>query len=147
MKIFIINGPNLNLLGRREPHIYGSLTFESYFEQLQKDFPGHQLFYFQSNHEGAIVDKLQEFLGSDIQGIVINPAAYTHTSITIADTLAAIKIPTIEVHISDIYNRESFRHFSFVKSQCCQSFVGFGLEGYRKAVEYLINITKNVNKK
>ncbi|MCK9299867.1 MAG: type II 3-dehydroquinate dehydratase [Bacteroidales bacterium] len=141
MKIAIINGPNLNLLGKREPDIYGSQSFEAYFEILRKDYPQIELEYFQSNHEGAIIDKLHEF-GFSYDGIILNAAAYTHTSIAIADAIKAIQTPVIEVHISDIYKREDFRHISRMEASCIASFVGYGMESYRMAVEtFLQNVS------
>lgn len=137
MTIHIINGPNLNLLGKREPEIYGTQTFEEYFEGLKIQYPAIDLHYFQSNHEGALIDKLQE-IGFTAKGIIINPGGYTHTSIALADTVAAITAPVIEVHISNIYERESFRHHSYIKANCKSSIVGQGIEGYKQAVEYLI---------
>lgn len=139
MKIWIINGPNLNLLGKREPEIYGSKSFLDYFEELKELFPFVDLHYFQSNHEGAIIDHLQSIGFGKSDGLVFNPAAYTHTSIAIGDCLAAIKLPCVEVHISDIYQRESFRHQSYVKKYSVQSIVGQGLDGYRQAVEILLS--------
>ena len=138
MKIWIINGPNLNLLGRREPEIYGFKTFDQFFEELKDSFPSVDLHHFQSNHEGAIIDQLQSIGFGNADGLVFNPAAYTHTSIAIADCLAAIKLPCIEVHISDIYKREEYRHHSYVKPYCLDSIVGQGLDGYRQALELLV---------
>lgn len=135
--IWIINGPNLNLLGKREPEIYGYKTFDAYFEELKILFPEINLNYFQSNHEGAIIDKLQAIGFGKSQGLVFNPAAYTHTSVAIGDCLAAIQLPCVEVHISDIYKRETFRHHSYVKPYCIESIVGQGLDGYRQAIEKL----------
>ncbi len=135
-KIIIINGPNLNLLGKREPEIYGTLTFEQYFETLKTQFPDLELFYFQSNHEGDLLDKIHE-IGFSFDGIVINAGAYTHTSIAIADALAAVKTPAIEVHISNIHAREAFRHHSFLAAKCVGSIVGLGLKGYALAIEFL----------
>lgn len=137
MKIAIINGPNLNLLGRREPDIYGSQSFEDYFELLKQDYPQLELEYFQSNHEGAIIDKLHE-VGFSYDGIILNAAAYTHTSIAISDAIKAIDTPVIEVHISDIYKREEFRHISWMEAVCVTSFVGHGMESYRMAIEAFI---------
>ena len=137
-KIIIINGPNLNLLGKREPEIYGTLTFEQYFETLKTQFPDVELFYFQSNHEGDLLDKIHE-IGFSFDGIVINAGAYTHTSIAIADALAAVKTPAIEVHISNIHAREAFRHHSFLAAKCVGSIVGLGLKGYALAIEFLKN--------
>jgi len=138
MKILIMNGPNLNLLGQREPDIYGSRTFEEFFNELRGAFPGIELEYFQSNHEGALLDKLQE-AGFSIDGIVLNAGALTHTSIALADALAAIPAPVIEVHISNVHRREAFRHHSFLSAQCVGSIVGLGLDGYRLAVSYLLS--------
>jgi 3-dehydroquinate dehydratase II len=135
MHLFIINGPNLNLLGTREPHLYGNITFEAYLAQLKNAFPDIQLTYFQSNHEGAIIDELQKMSGA-VHGIIINAAAYTHTSIAIADTLRAINTPSVEVHISNVYQREAFRHHSFIRPVCQAMICGLGLEGYRLAIEY-----------
>ena len=137
-KIIIINGPNLNLLGKREPEIYGTLTFEQYFETLKTQFPDVELFYFQSNHEGDLLDKIHE-IGFSFDGIVINAGAYTHTSIAIADALSAVKTPAIEVHISNIHAREAFRHHSFLAAKCVGSIVGLGLKGYALAIEFLKN--------
>ena len=138
MKIHIINGPNLNLLGKREPNIYGNLSFEEYVSSLKKAFPLIQLSYFQSNIEGEIVDEIQK-VGFDYSGIIINPAAYSHTSIAIADALVAIDCPVVEVHISNIYSREDFRNHSFVSSKVKGVITGLGLEGYRLALDWLIN--------
>lgn len=136
MVIQIINGPNLNLLGKREPEIYGTQTFEAYFEELKEKFSDIKLHYYQSNHEGDLIDKLQE-VGFSYDGIIINPGGYTHTSIALADTVAAITTPVIEVHISNIYEREEFRHHSYIKSNCKGSIVGQGVDGYRQAIELL----------
>lgn len=139
-KIIIINGPNLNLLGVREPEIYGSQTFEEYFTRLKVHFESTaDLEYFQSNHEGAIIDKIQQ-VGFDYCGIVINPAGYTHTSIAMADCVKAVTCPVIEVHISDIKSRESFRHHSYLENVCRNSIMGKGLPGYQLAIEELISI-------
>src|SRR6218665_3296677 len=125
MKILIINGPNLNLLGKREPEIYGNQTFEQYFETLVQKFAGHELHYFQSNHEGAIIDKIHE-TGFDFDGIVINAGGLTHTSVALADALSAVKTPAIEVHISNIHARESFRRHSYLSSRCKGMICGLG---------------------
>lgn len=138
-KILILNGPNLNLLGRREPEIYGSQTFEEYFEQLTLLFPSEELHYFQSNHEGAIVDKIHE-VGFSFDGIVLNAGAYTHTSIAIADAIAGVKTPVVEVHISNVHAREAFRHHSFLSSRCKGIIVGLGLKGYELAVRALVGM-------
>lgn len=136
MKITIINGPNLNLLGRREPEIYGTRTFEDYFETLKQAFPHLGLEYFQSNDESALIDKLHE-AGFSSSGIILNAGAYTHTSIALADAIAAIPAPVVEVHISNVYRRESFRHQSYLSAQCIGAIIGLGLEGYRLAIIYL----------
>jgi 3-dehydroquinate dehydratase-2 len=135
MQIIIINGPNLNLLGQREKNIYGDQSFNEYFERLRKDFAGHHLEYYQSNHEGSIVDKIQE-VGFSYDGIVINAGAYTHTSVAIRDAIASVTTPVIEVHISNIYSREQFRHHSYLSPVCKGMIAGLGLEGYRLAVDY-----------
>ncbi len=135
-KILILNGPNLNLLGLREPEIYGHETFEMFFLKLKERFDDIELTYFQSNHEGDLIDKLQE-VGFELDGIIFNPGGYTHTSIALADTVAAITSPVIEVHISNIYKRESFRHHSYIKSVALDSIAGKGLEGYALALEKL----------
>ncbi len=139
MKIAIINGPNLNLLGTREPGIYGNRAFEGYFESLCKRFsPKVELSYFQSNHEGALVDRIQEAFGNT-DGIVINPAAYTHTSVAILDALKAVAIPAVEVHLSDVSQREAFRQVSYAGMACIKTYMGLGFEGYRQAINYLKN--------
>ncbi|HLP94954.1 MAG TPA: type II 3-dehydroquinate dehydratase [Saprospiraceae bacterium] len=135
MKILILNGPNLNLLGTREPDIYGRESFESFFGQLCSVYPQINLEYFQSNHEGALIDKLHE-VGFSYDGVVLNAGAYTHTSIALADAVAAIKAPVVEVHISNVHKRESFRHHSYLSAVCAGSIVGLGLYGYRLAVEW-----------
>ena len=135
MNIQIINGPNLNLLGKRETSIYGSESFESYFAKLQKRFSTMNLHYFQSNVEGEIVNKLHE-IGFSFDGIVLNAGAYTHTSIAIHDAIAGIKTPVVEVHISNIYDREQFRHKSLITSKCVGLITGFGMEGYALALTH-----------
>lgn len=137
MKICIINGPNLNLLGTREPEIYGSQSFESFFAALQASLPDITLEYFQSNHEGALLDKIHE-AGNGVDGIVLNAAALTHSSIALGDAIAAISTPVIEVHISNVHRREPFRHHSFLSAYCVGSIVGLGLEGYRLAVMWFL---------
>ncbi len=139
MKILILNGPNLNLLGKREPEIYGSKSFEDYFEELKKRFTNHQLEYFQSNHEGALIDKLHE-VGFSYDGVVFNPGAYTHTSIALRDAISGIESSVFEVHISNLAEREDFRQLSYVKDVCVGSINGMGLEGYVVAIETLISI-------
>jgi 3-dehydroquinate dehydratase-2 len=138
MKIQIINGPNLNLLGKREPETYGSQTFEDYFELLKKRFPEIELHYYQSNVEGELINKIHE-VGFSFDGIILNAGAYTHTSVALHDALAAIKTPVIEVHISNVYAREEFRHKSLITSKCRGLITGFGMEGYAMAIQFLIN--------
>ena len=138
MKILVINGPNLNLLGVREPEIYGKKDYASlvaFIENAAKE-EGVEAECFQSNHEGAIVDKIQQALGA-FDGIVINPAAYTHTSVAILDALKAVSLPTVEVHLSDINSREEFRRFSYVSLYALKTYAGLGFEGYREAIRYL----------
>ena len=137
MNLIIINGPNLNLLGKREPEIYGSQSFEAYFEELKLKFPNVNLQYFQSNIEGELVNKIQE-VGFDIDGIIINAAAYTHTSVAISDAIAAISAPTLEVHISNIYKREEYRHKSIISAHCEGMICGLGLAGYNLAIQYFL---------
>lgn len=138
MKIQIINGPNLNLLGQRETSVYGTQSFEAFFESLKKRFPDDQLFYYQSNVEGEIVSKLHE-TGFSFDGIILNAGAYTHTSVAIHDAIAGIKTPVVEVHISNVYGREEFRHKSLITSKCAGMMTGFGLEGYALALQYFTN--------
>lgn len=137
MKIIIINGPNLNLLGQREPQTYGYQSFESYFIELQQHFQSIELSYFQSNIEGELISKIQE-VGFDYDGIILNAAAYTHTSIGIGDAVKAIKTPVIEVHISNTYAREEFRHQSFIAPNARGIIIGFGLNSYRLAIQSFI---------
>jgi len=136
-KICIINGPNLNLLGKREPAVYGSKSFDVYFEDLKNLYQNIELQYFQSNHEGAIIDKLHE-IGFTFDGVVLNAGAYTHTSIAIADAIGAIQTPVIEVHISNVAQRETFRHHSYISAKCKGTITGFGLHSYRLAIESFI---------
>ena len=139
-KILIINGPNLNLLGKREPGIYGSRGFKDYFEELKQHFDGRaELAYFQSNIEGVMIDKLHE-VGFDWDGIVLNAGAYTHTSIALQDAIRGIKAPVVEVHISNVHQREEFRHHSMIACACSGVICGFGLNSYRLAVEALIDM-------
>lgn len=133
MKIQIINGPNLNLLGKREPGIYGSEGFENFFTELKKKYPDVELFYFQSNVEGEIINQLHE-VGFSYDGIVMNAGAYTHTSVAIADAIAGIKTPVVEVHISNVYAREEFRHHSMMAKNCKGIITGFGLLSYELAL-------------
>lgn len=136
MKIQIINGPNLNLLGVREESIYGSRDFDNHLESLKERFPNVALHYFQSNVEGELINKIHE-VGFSFDGIVLNAGAYTHTSVALHDALGAVKTKTIEVHISNIYAREEFRHKSLITSKCIGLISGFGLEGYAMAIRYL----------
>jgi len=137
MKIQIINGPNLNLLGVREKSIYGDSNFETYLEELRKRYPEISISYYQSNVEGEIINKIHE-VGFSFDGIVLNAGAYTHTSIAIADAIAAIGTPVIEVHISNVYKREEFRHHSMLAASCKGVIAGFGMDSYRLAVESVI---------
>lgn len=141
MKILLINGPNLNLLGIREKNIYGNTSFESYFEALKDKYPLIDLEYFQSNVEGELINKLHE-TGFHFDGIVINAGAYTHTSVAIRDAISGIKSPVIEVHISNILTREKFRHESLIGPVCVGSIMGFGLDSYRLGIEALIEYIK-----
>ena len=136
-KFIIINGPNLNLIGKREPHIYGSDTFEDYYEKLKSDYSDIQLDYYQSNVEGELVSKLQE-VGFNYDGIIFNAGGYTHTSVAIADAVAAISTPVIEVHISNVYARESYRHESKMAKHCKGVIAGMGLISYRLAISSFI---------
>jgi len=141
MKIQIINGPNLNLLGKREPSIYGNQSFESFLTDLKKRFPQVQIDYYQSNVEGELVNKLQE-VGFSFDGIILNAAAYTHTSVAIHDAIGAIKTPVVEVHISNVYAREEFRHKSIITAKCVGILSGFGMEGYAMALNYFVQQKK-----
>ena len=134
MKILIINGPNLNLLGKREPDVYGSTTFEEYFEKLKTNFKKIKLEYYQSNVEGELIDKIHA-VGFSYDGIVINAGAYTHTSVALRDAIASIESPVIEVHISNTHQREEFRHHSYISPVCKGIILGFGLDSYRLAIE------------
>ena len=137
MKITIINGPNLNLLGKRERSIYGNQDFESFFEELKKEFPTVELSYFQSNHEGALIDKIHE-IGFSEDGIILNAGGYTHTSVALTDAVAAVTTPVMEVHISNVHERETFRHHSYLTPNCVGLIMGLGLEGYKKAIQHFI---------
>ena len=135
-RILIINGPNLNLLGVREPDIYGKLSMEDYIGAIQADYPNVEIDYYQSNHEGDIIDRLhEEGFDSDLNGIVLNAGAYTHTSLAIADAIKAIRVPVIEVHISNVHARETIRHTSLLSPVCRGVIAGFGLDSYRLAIE------------
>lgn len=138
MKIIIINGPNLNLLGKREPGVYGNETFENYFQMLQKQFPGTTLEYFQSNIEGELIEKIQQ-TGFSYDGIILNAAAYTHTSVGIGDAVKAITTPVIEVHISNTFSRESFRHYSYISPNAQGIIIGFGLQSYTLALYHFLS--------
>lgn len=137
-KILILNGPNLNLLGVREKGIYGDQSFETYFEQLKDIYAVLELHYFQSNSEGAIIDKLHE-IGFSFDGVILNAGAYTHTSVAIADAIAAINTPVVEVHISNVHQREEFRHHSYLSKNCKGVILGFGLDSYRLGLESFLN--------
>lgn len=138
MNIIIINGPNLNLLGKREPEIYGSRSFEEYLEELQEKYPDVTISYYQSNIEGELINTIQE-TGFISDGIVLNAGAYTHTSLAIADAIRSVKCPVVEVHISNVHKREEIRHHSFLSPACMGVIAGFGLDSYRLAIEALIN--------
>ena len=137
MNILIINGPNLNLLGQREPEIYGSTSFEEYLEELSGKFEQVDFGYFQSNVEGELINMLQDAQG-EYDGVIFNGAGYTHTSVAIADAIAGIDVPVVEVHISNIYSREEYRHHSLTGKNCLGVITGFGLAGYQMALEYLL---------
>ncbi len=138
MKIAIVNGPNLNLLGRREPNIYGNISFGKYYDQLQSLFPGIIFHYFQSNVEGELINEIQR-IGFDFHGIVLNPGGYTHTSVALGDAIAAIKTPVVEVHISNVLAREEFRKISHVSAKCKGTISGLGLKGYELAIKWLVD--------
>ena len=138
MKVIIINGPNLNLLGQREPEVYGAVSFEDYFEQLKKQYPDVELSYYQSNIEGEIINKIQQ-TGFEYNGIILNPGGYTHTSVAIADAVKAVATPVVEVHISNTFSRETFRHQSYISPVAEGVIVGFGLKGYGLALQSFIN--------
>ncbi|MBK5196419.1 MAG: type II 3-dehydroquinate dehydratase [Proteiniphilum sp.] len=141
MNIQIINGPNLNLLGSREPDLYGDRSFDHYLESLQADFQGVDLTYFQSNVEGEIINKIQE-AGYDSDGIILNAGGYTHTSVAIRDAVKAVPAPVVEVHISNVHAREEFRHHSMLSAVCLGVIAGFGLHSYRLAVEAILLANK-----
>ena len=143
MNILIINGPNLNLLGKREPDIYGHQSFDDFLNELGSEFPTHKIDYYQTNHEGSIIDKLQE-ADNQYNAVVLNPAAYTHTSIAIADCIKAIDVPVVEVHISDISKREPFRQKSFITEVAVHTIIGQGLNGYALAIEWLLKNRANL---
>ncbi len=141
MKILIMNGPNINLLGKREPSIYGARSFEDYFAELKTRYPEVELTYYQSNVEGFLIDKMHE-VGFSYDGIILNAGAYTHTSIALQDAIRSIQSPVIEVHISNVHQREEFRHKSMISSACKGVICGFGLDSYRLALEAFIESTK-----
>jgi 3-dehydroquinate dehydratase II len=138
MKIIIINGPNLNLLGKREPEIYGNQSFEEFLDTLKKHFGDHEIHYFQSNVEGEIINKLHE-VGFSFDGVILNAGAYTHTSVAIGDAVAAIKTPVVEVHISNVFSRETFRHVSFIAPHAKGVIGGFGLKSYQLGIQSLLD--------
>lgn len=137
MKIAIINGPNLNLLGNRETNVYGTQSFEQYFENIEKQFPHIDFDYFQSNIEGELINQLQQ-IGFEYNGIVFNPGGYTHTSVALGDCIAAITTPVVEIHISNIFAREDFRKISYISAKCKGTITGLGLKGYELAIKWLI---------
>ena len=140
MKILILNGPNINMLGIREKHIYGSENYDSLVKLCRQTAEnlGVEVQFYQSNHEGDLVDKIQWAYFNNIDGIVINPAAYTHTSVALLDAVKAVSIPTVEVHISDVSKREDFRQVSYIRQACCKTICGQGIQGYAQAMEYLV---------
>ena len=145
MRIQIINGPNINLLGKREPSIYGSESFEAFFERLRAAYPSVDFSYYQSNAEGSLIDHIQE-VGFSADGIILNAGAYTHTSIALQDAIRAVSSPVIEVHISNVHAREAFRHVSMISCACKGVICGFGLDSYRLAVEALLHLHINKQK-
>ena len=140
MNVIIINGPNLNLLGKREPGIYGNEGFEPFLNRLRQEYSHVNISYFQSNHEGLIIDKLHEVGFDDVAGIILNAGAYTHTSLAIADAISAINVPVIEVHISNVHAREEIRHHSMISPVCRGVIAGFGLDSYRLALEAILRL-------
>ena len=142
MKLLVLNGPNLNMLGIREPAIYGRETYEDLKALVEKACEkwGAEVSFFQSNHEGALVDAIQQAYFDKVDGIILNPAAYTHTSVALLDALKAAGIPTVEVHISDVSRREDFRQVSYVRAACCRTIAGYGLQGYVMAVDHLADL-------
>ena len=138
-KILILNGPNLNLLGRREPTVYGHRSFDDYLAELRRQFGGRaELSYFQSNHEGDLIDRLHEVGFGEVDGVVLNAGAYTHTSVALHDAIRAIEVPVVEVHISNVHQREEFRHHSMISAACRGVICGFGLDSYRLAIEAMV---------
>lgn len=138
MKLLILNGPNLNMLGEREPGIYGTGTMDECLDRLRKRYPDHELLYYQSNVEGFLIDRLQQANREGVEGVVFNAGAYTHTSIALHDCIRSLRMPVIEVHISNVHTREAFRHQSMISAACKGVICGFGLDSYRLAVEALI---------
>ena len=145
MWIQIINGPNINLLGKREPSIYGSVSFEDYLAELRAKYPEVRIDYYQSNSEGGLIDKIQQ-AGFDADGIILNAGAYTHTSIALQDAIRAVKSPVVEVHISNVHAREAFRHVSMISCACLGVICGFGLNSYRLALEALRDYRRETGK-
>lgn len=137
MKILILNGPNLNMLGTREPDIYGHTTMEDCLKGLRENFPDDEILYYQSNHEGALIDRLQQAIGEGVKGVAFNAGAYTHTSIALADCIRSLSFPVVEVHISNVHQREEFRRHSMIAPACKGVVCGFGLLSYQLAVEAL----------
>lgn len=137
MKLLIVNGPNLNLLGKREPSIYGKATFDEVFAKLKTDFPDVELEYYQSNVEGELINQLHQADGA-YEGIILNAGAYTHTSVALGDAVEAIATPVVEVHLSNIFSREDFRHVSYIGPHCIGSIIGFGADSYGLAIEYFV---------
>lgn len=146
MRFLIINGPNLNLLGVREPGIYGSRGFRDYYKDLRAAYAADELDYFQSNHEGDIIDKLHEVGFGAVDGVVLNAGGYTHTSVAIADAISAIRVPVVEVHISNVGKREEFRHHSFLSAVCLGTIAGFGLDSYRLGIDALKHLNQTEQK-
>lgn len=143
MKILIVNGPNLNRLGRREPGIYGGKSMDDYLAELRQQYPQIELLYFQSNHEGGLIDRLHQADDEGIEGIVLNAGAYTHTSVALHDAIRAISVPVVEVHISNVHQREEFRHHSMISAACKGVICGFGMHSYRLGVEALLSVFEN----
>ena len=143
--IYILNGPNLNLLGKREPEVYGTQSFDDYLESIRADFPFVHIHYFQSNHEGFLIDKLHEVGFNGETGIILNAGGLSHTSISLRDAVSAISAPVVEVHISDIFKREAFRHQSYLTDVCVSHYVGKGLNGYKEAIEFLTTASFGVS--
>lgn len=137
MKLLILNGPNLNLVGKREPAIYGKESMDDYLLRLSNEHPDDEILYLQSNHEGTLIDALQDYGFGEVEGIILNAGGYTHTSVALRDAVAAIEAPVVEVHISNPKEREAFRHVSLLEDVCCATIAGHGLDGYAEAIETL----------